>query len=169
MLPRSAQTGPASDGVDPMRQGCRLHDGALNMARLLPLLLAPAVVLVWLITRQQADRPRSDRTYRPRADPRAGGGALPSAWAGGADHGTDWVVARSELGGVRDAYSSAELDASKPLCRCGGCQAYRHRSSLDALRASQLVQARSSMDRTLRSPLRRRNITIHTPSSGMVI
>ena len=105
------------------------------MARLLPLLLALAVFLVWLIARQQADRPRSDRTYRPRATPRAGGGAMPSGWAGGADHGTDWVVERSELTGLRDAYSSAELDASKPLYRCGGCQAYYQRSSLDVLRA----------------------------------
>jgi hypothetical protein len=105
------------------------------MARLIPLLLALAVFLVWLIARQQADRPRSDRTYRPRANPRGRGGAAPSAWTGCADHGTDWVVARSELGGIRDAYSSAELDASKPLFRCGGCQAYYHRSSLDALRA----------------------------------
>jgi len=105
------------------------------MARLLPLLLALAVFLVWLIARQQADRPRSDRTYRPRATPRAGKGAAPSAWAGGADHGTDWVVERSELSGIRDAYSSAELDASKPLYRCGGCQACYHGSSLDALRA----------------------------------
>jgi hypothetical protein len=99
------------------------------MARLIPLLLALAVFLVWLIARQQAGRPRSDRSYRPRANPR--GGAAPSAWADGAD----WVVARSELGGVRDAYSSAELDASKPIYRCAGCQAYYHRSSLDALRA----------------------------------
>ena len=105
------------------------------MARLLPLLLALAVFLVWLITRQQADRPRSDRTYRPRANHRGGGGAASSAWAGGTDHGTDLVVERSELSGLRDAYSSAELDASKPLYRCGGCQAYYHRSSLDALRA----------------------------------
>lgn len=103
------------------------------MARLIPLLLALAVFLVWLIARQQADRPRSDRSYRPRANPR--GGASPSGWAGGADHGTDWVVARSDLAGVRDAYSSAELDVSKPLYRCAGCQACYHRSSLDALRA----------------------------------
>jgi hypothetical protein len=103
------------------------------MARLIPLLLALAVFLVWLIARQQADRPRSDRIYRPRANPRGRGDA--SAWADGADPGTDWVVARSELAGVRDAYSSAELDVSKPLYRCGGCQACYHRSSLDALRA----------------------------------
>jgi hypothetical protein len=103
------------------------------MARLIPLLLALAVLLVWLIARHQADRPRSERSYRPRANPR--GSAEPSAWADGADHGTDWVVARSELEGVRDAYSSAELDASGPLYRCGSCQAYYHRASLDALRA----------------------------------
>jgi hypothetical protein len=105
------------------------------MARLIPLLLALVVFLVWLIARQQAGRPRSDRSFRPRAHPRGRGGAAPTDWADGADCGGDWVVARSELGGVRDAYSSAELDASKPLYRCAGCQAYYHRSSLDALRA----------------------------------
>jgi hypothetical protein len=105
------------------------------MARLIPLLLVLAVFLVWLIARQQVDRPRSDRIYRPRANPRGGGGAASSAWTGGADHGTDWVVARSEIVGIRDAYSSAELDVRQLLYRCGGCQAYYHRSSLDALRA----------------------------------
>jgi len=130
--PHPVQEGLAGDGVDRIRPGFRLHDGALSMARLIPLLLVLAVFLVWFIARQQTDRPRSNRTYRPRANPRGGGGA---AWTGGADHGTDWVVARSELGGIRDAYSSAELDASKSLYRCGGCQAYYHRSSLDALRA----------------------------------
>jgi len=105
------------------------------MARLIPLLLALAVFLVWVIARQQMDRPRSDRTYRPRSNHRGQGGAAPSAWSDAVDHGTDWVVARSELAGVRDAYSSAELDVSKPLYRCGGCQACYHRSSLDALRA----------------------------------
>ena len=106
------------------------------MARLIPLLLALAVFLVWLIARQQADRPRSDRTYRPRANPRDRGARRrqPGPTAGRTS-GTDWVVARSELSGMRDAYSSAELDASKPLYRCVGCQAYYHRSSLDALRA----------------------------------
>jgi hypothetical protein len=105
------------------------------MARLIPLLLALAVFLIWLIARHQATRPRSDRTYRPRANSGTRDGRASSAWADGADYGCDWVVARSELGGVRDAYSSAELDASKPLFRCGGCQAYYHRTSLDALRA----------------------------------
>ncbi len=106
------------------------------MARLIPLLLALAVFLVWLIARQQADRPRSDRTFRPRANPRDRGAAAPSTWADGeADPRGEWVVARSELSGLRDAYSSAELDVSKPLYRCVGCQACYHRSSLDALRA----------------------------------
>jgi hypothetical protein len=105
------------------------------MARLIPLLLALAVFLVWLIARQQAERTRSDRTYRPRANALGQGGAAPSAWSDGVDPGCDWVVARSELAGVRDGYSSAELDASKPLYRCVGCQAYYQRSSLDALRA----------------------------------
>ena len=105
------------------------------VARLIPLLLVLVAFLIVLIARQQAQaaRPRSDRTYRPRGT-RTGGRNGAAAWGDAADSGTDWVVKRIELDGVRDAYSSAALDPAKPLYRCAGCQAYYHRSSMDALR-----------------------------------
>jgi len=100
------------------------------MARLLPLLLALAAFLLVAIARQQAARSRSDRTYRPRPSSRHGWGG-----SGHAADGTQWVVRRAELEGLRDAYSSAALDPGQPLHRCGGCQAYYHQSSLNALKA----------------------------------
>ncbi len=103
------------------------------LARLFPLLLVLVAFLIVLIARQQAARPRSDRTYRPHARPGERSGM--TGRADGADRGTDWVVARSEIDGVRDAYSSAALDPARPLYRCAGCQAYYHRSSMDALQA----------------------------------
>ncbi|HEY6135204.1 MAG TPA: hypothetical protein VIW70_14590 [Rubrivivax sp.] len=104
-------------------------------ARLIPLLLLLVAFLIVLIARQQArtPRPRSDRSYRPRAQ--AGARSAAAGWGDAADSSAVWVVDRSELDGVRDAYSSAALDAAKPLYRCAGCQAYYQRASLDALRS----------------------------------
>lgn len=93
------------------------------MARLLPLILL-ALLAAYLLFRHGA-RPRSDRVYRPRSGPFRRGRT--------AEAGTRWVVARAELDGVRDAYSSAALDATQPLFRCGGCQAWYHESSVRAL------------------------------------
>lgn len=97
------------------------------MARLLPLLLALAALLLFVLVRQQAARPRTDRTYRPRPS------ARPAAGASGKDD-TQWVARRADIEGLRDAYTSAALDPAEPLFRCGGCQAYYHRTSLDALK-----------------------------------
>lgn len=91
------------------------------MVRLLPLILL--ALLAYLLFRQ-GGRPRSDRIYRPRASP---------FWRRTAPADTRWVVARAELDGVRDAYSSAAIDASQPLFRCGGCQAWYQESSVRAL------------------------------------
>jgi hypothetical protein len=103
------------------------------VARLIPLLLVLAALLIVFVARQQAQttRPRSDRTYRPRKNP--GGRSGVPGWSHADDEGSDRTVLRSELDGVRDAYSSAALDASKPLLRCAGCQAFYHRASADAL------------------------------------
>lgn len=93
------------------------------MARLLPFLLVVAAVLAFVFLRQAA-RPRSDRVYRPRAAPfgrPAGPGDGP------------WVAGRDELAGVRDAYSSAPIDPARSLQRCGGCQAWYHDDSVEAL------------------------------------
>ena len=77
-------------------------------------------------------RPRGDRVYRPRAHPWGfpGGTARQTADAG---TGANWVVPRSALEGLRDAYSSAAIDPDAPLWRCGGCQACYHRHSVQAL------------------------------------
>jgi hypothetical protein len=96
---------------------------------LLPLLLVLAAVLMVLVVRRQASRPRSDQTYRPRAGGRG--------WSSGAQRGSpraNWVVPAAELKGLRDAYSSATIDPAQPLYRCGSCLAYYHEPSLVALR-----------------------------------
>ncbi|MCU0765369.1 MAG: hypothetical protein MUF32_05060 [Burkholderiaceae bacterium] len=102
------------------------------MARLLPLLLALAAVLLVLFARRQAARSRDQRTYRPRGGFRPGHAA---PRGGSAADGAPWVVRRSELEGLRDAWSSAALEPSRPLHRCGGCQAFYHADSLRALQA----------------------------------
>jgi hypothetical protein len=95
------------------------------VARLFPLLVLIALVVVALVARQQL-RPRSDRVYRPRASPF--GRRPPDA---GRD--ANWVASRSDVEGVRDAYSSATLDPDRALFRCGGCQAWYHEASVAAL------------------------------------
>ena len=102
------------------------------MGRLLPLVLFLVGLLIVAIVRQHSSRARSDRVYRPRGNPWGfpGGG---SGRASSADEGMNWIVPRSELEGVRDAYSSAAIDAQAPLWRCGSCQAYYHQGSVDAL------------------------------------
>jgi hypothetical protein len=110
------------------------------VSRLLPLLFAFLGLLIVAIARQQAGRPRSERTYRPRAgrwDGLGRGGASRRAAEDVASE-VHWVTPRADLAGVRDAYSSATLDPEQPLSRCGGCQAFYQQSSLEALRAQNL-------------------------------
>lgn len=102
------------------------------MGRLLPLLLFLVGLVIVAIARQHSARARSDRVYRPRANPWGVPGGV-SGRPRSADETTNWIVRRAELEGVRDAYSSAAIDAQAPLWRCGGCQAYYHRGSVDAL------------------------------------
>jgi hypothetical protein len=59
-------------------------------------------------------RPRG--TYRPRPRWRFNGEPHGKA-------GTVHLVRRSELEGLRDAYSSAPIDPDEPLLRCGRCLA----------------------------------------------
>jgi hypothetical protein len=89
-------------------------------------------LLIVAIARQHSPRARSDRVYRPRANPWGFPGGV-SGPARSADEGMNWIVRRAELDGVRDAYSSAAIDAQAPLWRCGGCQAYYHQGSVAAL------------------------------------
>jgi hypothetical protein len=97
-------------------------------------LLMPIVVLVGLVVvllikasalRDQAQAQRG--TYRPRAK-------APGAGQQDIDPGTPQVLSRRELAGLRDAYSSAGIDAAQPLRCCCGCQALYHASSVEALR-----------------------------------
>ena len=104
------------------------------MASVLPLLLFFVGLLIFVIARQQSTRARSDRVYRPRGSPWGSPGAAARASSRGA--GTNWVVPRDELDGLRDAYSSAAIDPDAPLWRCGGCQACYHRASVDALESA---------------------------------
>ena len=102
------------------------------MVRLLPLVLFLVGLLIVAIARQHSPRARSDRVYRPRATP----WGIPGGVSGrphSAGEGMNWIVRRAELEGLRDAYSSAAIDAQTPLWRCGGCQAYYHQGSVDAL------------------------------------
>jgi hypothetical protein len=102
------------------------------VARVLPLLLFFVGLLIAVIARQQSMRPRSDRVYRPRANPWGFPGRT-AGQAADAGAGTNWVVPRGALEGLRDAYSSAPIDPDAPLWRCGGCQACYHRLSVQAL------------------------------------
>jgi hypothetical protein len=95
------------------------------MARLFPLLILLALLVVAFVARQQL-RPRSDRVYRPRASPF---GRRLAATGGDAN----WMANRADVEGVRDAYSSAALDPERALFRCGGCQAWYQDESVDAL------------------------------------
>jgi hypothetical protein len=98
------------------------------MARILPFLIFLVIAVVFTLAFTSARRgPRG--TYRPRARWRFGTDAAPPAKAG-----TVHIVPRGQLAGLRDAYSSAPLDADRPLARCGACQAFYHAESVQALR-----------------------------------
>ena len=101
------------------------------MMRLLPLFvfIAIAALFATLILRSWR---RPPGTYRPRARWRFG--VDPSPPPARAAKGTVHIVPRAHLDGLRDAYSSAPLDAGRPLARCGACQALYHADSVLALR-----------------------------------
>jgi hypothetical protein len=98
------------------------------MARILPFFIFIGLCF-WLIFRMSA-LPRDARTYRPR--PR-----WPD-WFGTDEKpvqpGTVHIVRRGELAGLRDAYSSAPIDASRPLVRCGKCLSMYHADSVAVLK-----------------------------------
>jgi hypothetical protein len=97
------------------------------MARLLPLLLfLLAAVFLFAASRWRADAGRDGRTFRPRKHRRDSRG-------GAGDNGDPFVVGAGDLAGLRDAYSGADLDASRPLVRCTRCLAYFHAASTEVL------------------------------------
>jgi hypothetical protein len=99
------------------------------MARLFPILLFIAMAIGFIIVFSRLGRgPRG--TYRPRARWRFGQGEAPPAGRPGTVH----IVPRTQLADLRDAYSSAPIDADRPLARCGACLAFYHAESVQALR-----------------------------------
>lgn len=109
---------------------------ARTLVRLLPVLvlLVGLFALIALVLRRLHDsaRPgdaqRGSTAYRPRKPSR-------SAPAPDVDDGAPLVMATAELRGLRDAYSSAPIDAGKPLLACVHCQALLHEASLTELRS----------------------------------
>lgn len=97
---------------------------------MLPLLVLLALVVAALLkaSAQRAQGQPHGGTYRPRAK---------APWAGQQDIDTDTprVMSRTELAGLRDAYSSANIDAQQRLHCCCSCQAVYHASSVAALNA----------------------------------
>jgi hypothetical protein len=51
--------------------------------------------------------------------------------------GTPFVMSRKQVHGLRDALTSAPIDANQGIACCGQCKSLYHQSSLEALRASQ--------------------------------
>jgi len=98
------------------------------VVRLIPLLLVLIGLLILAFALHPLLRRRNDRVYRPR-------GPRPTARERSAGRGTNWIVSRTELEGVRDAYSSAPIDPDAPLWRCGGCLACYHQRSVEALQS----------------------------------
>ena len=104
------------------------------MARLLPLLILLVLAVALAIAQSGlGGSSRARNTYRPRPKARGAAGA-------GSERGPSrtsapvHIFTRSQLAGLRDAYSSAPIDPAQPLARCGQCQAIYHASSLLALR-----------------------------------
>ena len=71
---------------------------------------------------RRAGPARDARTWRPGSRRRA------RAQAAG-----PFVVRPDDIVGVRDAYSGAPIDPSRPLVRCTNCLAYYHAASTDVL------------------------------------
>ena len=105
------------------------------MARVWPLLLLFGVFFVLIaVLRRYGGPPRSGvagtASYRPRPAPAA------SSRTSDVDDDAPLVMRRAELAGLRDAYSSAPIDAAQSLLACARCQALVHGASLQVLRES---------------------------------
>jgi hypothetical protein len=101
-----------------------------NVARFLPLLLFACFAIFMMIANQRRNRPapRDGRAWRPRARSRASKGG-----ASGANDPGHVVLRPEDVAGVRDAYSGAAIDATKPLVRCSNCLALYHSDSVAVL------------------------------------
>jgi hypothetical protein len=98
---------------------------------MLPRLLGLVTLVVVLMTliralSQNFGRPRHPDAHRPRPNARSDSHAAADAVA-------THLVSRTELAGIRDAFSSAPLDATRPMYRCEGCSSFYQDVSRDAI------------------------------------
>lgn len=118
-----------------MRANSPRQDAFTTVARLIPIFLF--AFFAFLLFRSVAGRPgvggtrpRDWRAYRPHRNGRSG------AWRKQRDAAYDaspFMVQAAELEGLRDAYSGAPIDATRPLLRCVNCSAIYHTDSARVL------------------------------------
>jgi hypothetical protein len=97
------------------------------VARLLPFLIFAAFAIFMMLANQRRSGPSRDgRAWRPRSRSNAGQGN--GSGAAGLD-----LVRPVDVAGVRDAYSGAAIDITKPLVRCANCLAFYHADSAAVL------------------------------------
>ncbi len=87
------------------------------------LLVAVAVVGGMLVRSLQQGGTDRNKTYRPR-----------KKW--GTPNPTDsttFIIARTELAGIRDSFSAEPIDPDRALKRCPKCQAVYHADSIKTL------------------------------------
>ena len=100
------------------------------MARFLPFLIFAAFAIFMMIANQGRSGPTRDgRAWRPRSRSHGGQGR----GAGAADAAGLDLLRPADVAGVRDAYSGAAIDITKPLVRCAHCLALYHADSAAVL------------------------------------
>ncbi len=93
------------------------------MGRIIPLLFFAGFAIFLMIANQRRAGPARDgRTWRPGSRRRAQ-----------AKEAGPFIIRPDDVAGVRDAYSGATIDPSRPLVRCTNCLAYYHSASADVL------------------------------------
>ncbi len=118
-----------------------------HVARLLPFLIFAAIGLLLLIANQDRSRPVRDwRAWRPKPRARAG--------QRGRAHQHDdaaLILRPGDVEGLRDAYSGAPLEASRPLVQCANCQAFYHVASTTILQRDNAGRCASCGGRDFRA------------------
>jgi DNA-directed RNA polymerase subunit RPC12/RpoP len=110
-----------------MRRNSPRPDAGTTVLRLIPFFLF--ALFAFLLFRSTAAgrggaRPRDWRVFRPRRQARPKPEARDTA-----TDASPFLVQAQELEGLRDAYSGAPLDLSRPLLRCVNCSAVYHTDS----------------------------------------
>lgn len=89
------------------------------------LILLGLLLVAGMLLRQLFDAgARARQTYRPRRSGAAKGGA----------GGETFIARRTDMAGLRDAFSAEPIDPDRALVRCAQCQSYYHADSLVTLR-----------------------------------